>query len=155
LHPHIMTGIERIPVQSVGQGAAPDSHRHGVGAIRRRVGAKRYGIDDRELVVTTAAVPLMLSRIVHRLFPIRSRLYRTTHFHLVRAHRAQPRCPSIVSGNACQRSSLSKVNAVNHTAYLFTKSLWACLFHGGMRLKFAGACSRMRARFIAPATGRA
>jgi hypothetical protein len=42
-----MTGIERIPVQSVGQGAAPDSHRHGVGAIRRRVGAKRYGIDDR------------------------------------------------------------------------------------------------------------
>src|SRR6266850_7979902 len=46
LDPHIMVGVEGVPIESVGQAAAPNPHCHGVGPIRRHLGVERDGIND-------------------------------------------------------------------------------------------------------------
>src|SRR5258707_4158333 len=46
LNPHIMIGIEGSPIESVGQGAAPNPHCNGISPVRRHLGMERDGIND-------------------------------------------------------------------------------------------------------------
>ena len=46
LNPHIMIGIEGIPIESVGQGAAPNPRCHGISPVWRHLGVERNGIND-------------------------------------------------------------------------------------------------------------